>query len=188
MIQLHCTQKLLIKLPLQHDGYLPGKLTEPYIAKNDKPSLLSSWHANLVLLQQRQCALFVHDTTRFLVLVPALKKKDFAELDYWFVDTFMNTLLKTGVNNVIMKNAQAALAPLVCDSDCNRSVQGTLNHMKQDIDYKLYSDVLNISDLSAYQASAWLADRPCSAKGVKGCIWPIRAMHELLANPDSRLH
>jgi len=37
------------------------------------------------------CVLFVHDMTRFPLFMPALEKNDFAELDYWFIGSFMNT-------------------------------------------------------------------------------------------------
>ena len=68
MIQLHCTQKLFAKLPLDAGGRLQSRRS-PVVAANDEPPIaLSGWHANLVLLQRRQCALFVHDATRFPVL------------------------------------------------------------------------------------------------------------------------
>lgn len=187
MIKLHCTQKLLAKLPLHEDGRLRSKNPEA-IVNDNKPSLLSGWHANLILLQRRQCVLFVHDLTRFPLFVPALKKNDFAELDYWFIDTFMNTLLTTGANSAMMDCAQSALAPLVCDNERNRSVQGTLNQMKQDVDYMLRYDGIQLMDLSVYRTSSWLADRPCSAKGIKDCIWPVREMHTLLSRPNEMLN
>ncbi|MES9850334.1 MAG: hypothetical protein ABW170_00695 [Candidatus Thiodiazotropha sp. L084R] len=214
MIRLHCTKKLLAKLPLREDdahdrmdaggratqgaltkgkasvaeGRLPGvtrllksKRSSLY-AVNDAPETpLSGWHANLLLLQRRQCVLFVHDTTRFPVFVPALKKADFAELDYWFADGFMNTLLKTGADDALMGRAQAALGPLACDNDCNRSVQGSMNRMAQDLEHKLWVKNGSVMDLAPYRTSVWLAERPCSVKGVKECIWPIEAMHKLLA-------
>ncbi|MET0044060.1 MAG: hypothetical protein ABW100_11135 [Candidatus Thiodiazotropha sp. 6PLUC3] len=72
MIRLHCTKKLLAKLPLREDGRLKNKKSIPY-AVNDAPETpLSGWHANLLQLQRRQCVLFVHDTTRFPVFLQAL--------------------------------------------------------------------------------------------------------------------
>ncbi|MCG7904893.1 MAG: hypothetical protein JAY60_21025 [Candidatus Thiodiazotropha weberae] len=186
MIRLHCTKKLLAKLPLREDGQLKSKKSTPY-AVNDAPeSLLNGWHANLLLLQRRQCVLFVHDTTRFQVFVPVLKKADFAELDYWFADGFMNTLLKMGADDDLMQRAHAALEPLICDNDCNRSVQGSLNQMGQEIGFHIDYEGLSVADIAGYRIGAWLADRPCTAKGVKECIWPIEAMHELLKKQGGR--
>ncbi|GAB4191774.1 MAG: hypothetical protein Tsb002_20860 [Wenzhouxiangellaceae bacterium] len=181
MIQTHCTKKLLARLPLHENGRLPGKRPTPFAANDDgRESPLSGWHANLLLIQRRQCVMFVHDATRFPVFIPMLQKADFTELDYFFCDSFMFTLLKTGADNDLMTRAQTMLAPLVCDSNCDRSVQGTMNQMTQGIGIAIEYDGINISEISGYQISAWLADRPCTTKGQKGCIWPIQAMHGLI--------
>lgn len=180
MISLHCTKKLLTKLPLLENGRLPSQQPALSVVRDSATNLLNNWHANLILLQRCQCVLFVHDATRFPVFVPALKKDDFAELDWFFQDGFMNTLLKVGAEDRHMKAAEKLLAPLVCDTNCNRSVQGTLNHMGQDIGYMLDYDNASLIDLSPYRTSAWLADRPCTTKGVRDCLWPGRAMLELL--------
>lgn len=84
MIHLHCTQKLLSKLPVDINGRLPNTRARPLAANDPADSPLSGWHANLVTLQRRNCVLFVHDTTRFPVLLTCLTKPDFAELDYCF--------------------------------------------------------------------------------------------------------
>jgi len=181
MIRLHCTKKLLAKLPCDADGRLKTPRALPHAANDEGESPLSGWHANLILLQRRQCVLFVHDATRFPVFVPALKKDDFADLDWFFQDGFMNTLLKVGADQRHMDAAEKMLAPLVCDNDCNRSVQGTLNQMGQDLGFMLEYDRASVMDLSPYKTGAWLAERPCNAKGVRDCIWPSRAMLELLA-------
>ena len=180
MIPLHCTKKLLAKLQLLEDGRLRSRKPTLSVVRDPATNPLSCWHANLILLQRRQCVLFVHDATRFPVFVPALKKNDFAELDWFFQDGFMNTLLKVGAEDRHMKVAEKLLAPLVCDNDCNRSVQGTLNQMGQDMGHMLDYDDASVTDLSPYRTSAWLADRPCTMKGVRDCIWPVRAMLELL--------
>ena len=180
MIPLHCTKKLLAKLLLLDDGRLRSRKPTLSVVRDPATNPLSCWHANLILLQRRQCVLLVHDATRFPVFVPALKKNDFAELDWHFQDGFMNTLLKVGAEDRHMKAAEKLLAPLVCDNDCNRSVQGTLNQMGQDLSHMLDYDSASVTDLSPYRTSAWLADRPCTMKGVRDCIWPVRAMLELL--------
>ncbi len=180
MIRLHCTKKLLAKLPLQDSGRLNSKRPSPYAANDTAAALLSDWHANLLMVQRRQCLLFVHDATRFPVFVPALKKADFADLEYFFTDSFMNTLLKTGVDDELMQRAHASLGPLVCDTDCNRSVQGTMNRMAQEIGFYFDDKGASVADITGYRVGAWLAERPCTVRGVKGCIWPKRAMHELV--------
>lgn len=187
MIQLHCTKKLLVKLPLNSSGQLLSKQQpRPIQAANEdhhqpEISFLSGWHGNLLTLQRRQCVLLVHDTTRFPVFIPCLTKSDFAELDSYFADVLMNTLLKVGADDAMMQRASQALAPLVCDNHCDRSVQGTMNQMAQDLDYRLDYHDKSVNELMPYSTSAMLADRPCSVKGVKDGVWPIKAMLALVA-------
>lgn len=76
--------------------------------------------------------------------------------------------------------SRSALAPLVIDSQCDRSVQGTMTQMAQDLAHSLWYNNAKVTDLLPYSTSLWLADRPCRAKGVKGWIWPIEAMFALL--------
>lgn len=182
MIRLHTTQKLHAKLPLDATGRLKSKRASAYAANDAGESPLSGWHANLLLLQRRQCVLFVHDTTRFPILLPALKKEDFAELDFWFVDGFMNTLLKMEADETVLGRAESMLGPLVCDRETDRSVQGTVNQMGQALEHLLWFENASVMDLSPYRTSVWLANRPCTVKGVKGCVWPIDAMFKLLGS------
>jgi hypothetical protein len=180
MIRLHCTKKLLAKLPLKDNGRLNNKHPNEYAANDGPESPLSGWHANLLLIQRRQCVLFVHDATRFPVFIPALKKDDFANLDYWFQDGYMNTLLKTGADDALMDRAHAVLGTLLCNTDCDRSVQGTMNRMAQEIEWALQDKGVKVAEITGYRVGAWLAEQPCNAKGVKDCIWPKDAMHGLL--------
>lgn len=190
MIKIHATKKLLTKLPVNEQGFLPPDKNTTTTSNKDletKESLLSGWHANLIILQRRNCILFVHDTTRFPIFIPCLTKPDFAKLDWHFQDVFMNTLLKMGADDAIMNRAADLLQPLCFDSDCNRSVQGTMNQMAGDLEYSINYRGMNIQDASPYRISAWLADRPCTIKGQKDCVWPIKAMGELLGGSIARM-
>ncbi len=100
----------------------------------------------------------MHDATRFPLILPALTKPDWKALNDLFVDTLMNTLLKCGANDVQLEAAEQALRPLQVDTNCNRSVQGTLNRIKGDIEHLLWYDQANIADLSGYRLGAWLAN------------------------------
>lgn len=180
MIHLHCTKKLLAKLPVDDRGRLPGKRPGLLAANDEGENRLGHWHGNLLLIQRRLCLLLVHDATRFPVFIPALTRPDFADLEYRFVDSFMNALLKTGADEALLQKAQASLAPLVCDSVCDRSVQGTLNQMGQEVEHMVYYDGLNVAELTGYRQSAWLAERPCGINNRKGVVWPAQAMRTLL--------
>lgn len=187
MIQFHVTKKLLAKLPLNEEGFLPRHPGNEWL--HDKGQWvnnpLSDWHGNLITLQRRQCVLMVHDSTRFPVFMPCLTKPDFASLDSLFADSFMNTLLKCGASEEQMEVANSLLAPLQSDSMCNRSVQGTMNRVAGDIEHHLIYNEADISELSGYRLGAWLADSPCTVKGQKECIWPDKAMLSLLDDAAS---
>ncbi|MDP4489028.1 hypothetical protein QDG88_13980 [Pseudoalteromonas piscicida] len=181
MINLFCTQKLIVKLPV-NDGVIPAcsnaKLTD---LSTPDTHPLSDWHANLLTIQRRNCVLLIHNQTRFPVFMIGLTKPDFAKLDFLFADSFMNTLLNVDANNQQLQKAASLLGPLTITKANNRSVQGTMNQMKGDIEHQLWFDQINIMDCSPYRTAAWLAERPCMVKGQKDCIWPIKEMLALLS-------
>lgn len=181
MLLFYATQKLRTKLPLDAQGLFPPSKRVPWLAQRHAmaSSPLSGWHANLVLLQRRQCVLMLHDATRFPVFMPCLTKADFAEFNYRFVDAFMNTLLKCGADTHHMDAADACLQPLQAGNPCDRSVLGTLNQMQGDVEHMLWYHSINVTELTGYRTGAWLADRPCQAKG-KGWLRPDKAMFTLL--------
>ncbi len=194
MIKLHATKKLLTKLPINKDGFLP-KNKNNYSASVLTENPLSGWHANLITLQRRNCILMVHDSTRFPLLIIGLKKADFSKFNWYFEDAFMNTLLKLGANQQQLDTAVSWLGELSIDSVCDRSVQGTMNQMKGDIEHMLWYDNANITEISGYRTAIWLSDRPCTVKGSKDCIWPQKAMLALLGEgcvlgdmPDNVVH
>lgn len=179
MIKIHATKKLLAKLPLDTNGML--STTQSNSETGTFPdSPLGDWHANLLVLQRHNCMLLVHDTTRFPVFIKALRKPDFANLPWHFEDSFMNTLLKAGASDTQMQAAVNTLQPLQFDNDCSRSVQGTMNQMAGDIEHMLWYDKASLNDINTYRTGAWLADRPCTVKGLKEHLWPIKAMFGLL--------
>ena len=94
MIKIHSTKKLLAKLPLNKDGFIANDKTNYSSQTVLSENPLSGWHANLITLQRRNCILMVHDETRFPLFMTCLTKPDFANLNWYFQDTLMNTLLK----------------------------------------------------------------------------------------------
>lgn len=183
MLCIHATKKLYAKLPLTTDGLIKEKTSGVESANPINPNPLSGWHANLITLERRNCVLLVHDTTRFPLFIKQLVKADFARFDWHFQDAFMNTLLKLGADQSQMDTAASLLAPCQFDTECNRSVQGSLNRMKGDVEHLLWYDDISLDDISPYKTSVWLAERPCTVKGMKDCLWPIKAMLELLTKP-----
>lgn len=178
LIRVYATSKLRNRLPLDDHGALQSVQRG---ARQLNPNPLSGWHADLKILQRRQCVIFVHDQTRFALVLPCLRKPDFENLDRHFADVFVNTLLKVGMPPEAINQAAAYIAPLRFDHALDRSVMGTLNQLAADLEHKLWYERQAITDLLPYSTSAWLSDRPCHVKGQKDCIWPIDAMRELVS-------
>lgn len=56
-----------------------------------------------------------------------------------------------------------------------------MNQMAFGIEQMRAYDNVRQEDVSTYKTSAWLAHAPCNVKGLKGYLWPDRAMRELLS-------
>jgi hypothetical protein len=67
-------------------------------------------------------------------------------------------------------------------------VQGTLNQMAGDIQHILLFEQADLDAICSYRTGVWLADRPCTVKGQKDCIWPDKAMLTLLNQLGVRTH
>jgi len=65
---IHCTQELSTKLSEVSDHPL------------SEASPLGSWHALLYTVARRQCVMFCHDDSRYILFLPGLVKSDFADL------------------------------------------------------------------------------------------------------------
>ncbi|MBB5021649.1 DUF6933 domain-containing protein [Desulfurispira natronophila] len=181
MIKLHATKKLYEKLPLNEHGLLPSASSSEHLSEQsslpDNP--LSGWHGNLVTFQRRNCVLLAHDVTRFPLLLLNLTKPDLAQLNYYFEDIFMNTLLKCGAEPRHLDAAQQLLHPLQVDSRTSRSELSTLNRMKIEIDCQVDYGGLDIAEMTGYALSARMADVPRSIKGAD-YIFPWEQMRTLL--------
>jgi hypothetical protein len=123
MIHLHATKKLFTKLSVNEQGLISEQSATQLLQTqgSPSPSVLSGWHANLLIIQRRQCVIMVHDTTRFSLFIPRLTKSDFANLNGAFEDALMNTLIKVGANDIQLDAVYRYLAPLKFDTDCNRN-------------------------------------------------------------------
>jgi len=163
---IHCTKKLAAKLPRVS--------SEPLTENNS----LGSWHANLYTIDRRNCVMFCHDKTRFVLFMAGLKKEHFANLDFWFQDLFANTLLKLDYDTDLIEKALALLTPVQFDTECDRSVQGSMRTVRmQELEMALYRTA-DVMELLPYSTSARLNDRPVTVKGMKSgtCLRPVRDM------------
>jgi hypothetical protein len=100
---LHCTQKLAARLP--NMSTTPLAETSP----------LGGWHGNLYQIDRRQCVLFCHDETRYMLFLPGLKKAHFENLGRLHRDLFLLSLAAHGVPDAKIMRAGLALGPAVFD-------------------------------------------------------------------------
>lgn len=164
---LHCSHKLAAKLgPVSP---VPLEETSP----------LGGWHGHLYTLDRRQCVMFCHDATRFVLFMPGWRKAQFAELgDKWFRLFYTATLAQSGCPDAQIKRAELALGPVHYDTATDRSVQGSLRIAQQDLEGLLY-EIPNVMDLDPVAISCRLNERPATVYGK--VVWPARAMLEAVA-------
>jgi hypothetical protein len=161
---IHCSQKLAAKLA--------GVSTAPL----EETSPLGSWHGHLFTIDRRQCVMFCHDATRFVLFMAGLRKEQFAELgSKWFRLLYTATLAMSGCPDAQIRKVELALGPVRFDTATDRSVQGSLRVARQDLEAWLY-DVPHVLDLDPLKVSCRLNDRPTSIHGK--VLWPQEAMLE----------
>ena len=162
----HCSKRLAAKLP--EVSSTPLQETSP----------LGSWHAHLFNLDRRQCVMFCHDETRYCLFLAGLRKPQFAELgSRWFRELFTATLAVTGVPDTQIKKVELMLGPMRFDTDTDRSVQGSINIARQDLQAWAF-ELPNVMDVDPLKVAVWLNERPTTVKGKY--IWPEREMRQLV--------
>lgn len=171
MSRLRCTQKLLTQLPL---GDSPADS-----AGADEG--LGHWHAHLLTLARRKCVLLVHDDSRYCLLLPGLKKADFARLPELFRQHLAADLKQRGQAPALIARVLEDYADLECSPGTDRSVLGRVNEVAQHLEWRV-RDVgrLPEGESELYGVSLWLNRMPCRAKGIKGYLIPDQLLQERL--------
>ena len=138
---------------------------------------LGSWHAHLHVIDRRQCVMFCHDTTRFILFESGLQKEQFHNLGQLHKQLYLATLISMGVSEAKLKRVELAMGQAQFDTATDRSVLGTLNQSRSDFDH-FVEDYNNILEVDAVIAARWLNHRPMIARGK--LIWPDESMLELI--------
>jgi hypothetical protein len=152
--------------------------------------MVQSTDSTITTIQRRQCIVFTHDQTRFTVALTGVTLKEIKNLGWWLSDMLGNTMLKMGYPEALIQKALDAMGELHFDTDCSRSVQGTLRLMIEGLESYTW-DGAHIMDLGIYSVSKNLSERPCSVKGQKEYLWPaneMKALLEELPDPGINIH
>ena len=140
---------------------------------------LNNWHGHYFSIQRSPCVFLVHDATRFSLFIPNIKKAELRDLDHYFQDAVMNTIMKLGADERLMDKAYTLIHRLQFDTEVNRSVQGSMNQMIQELKWHLHG--VEVRDLLGYRQNVWFSERPCMVKGRKDAIWPGKEFMGLLS-------
>jgi hypothetical protein len=99
-----------------------------------------SWHANLLRIERRKCVLFTHDATLYSVFVPGLTKPDFEHLGEVFGQRLFKTLLWDGFPQPQIERMLEACRTIRFARSNNRSVLGSMNDLRFQIEVCLAHD------------------------------------------------
>lgn len=160
---IHCSKKLAAKLP--DVSTVPLEETSP----------LGSWHAHLHRIDRRQCVLFCHDATRYVLLLPGLKKEQLMELGRWHKELFTACLSYDGISDAQVRRAELALGPVRFDTVTDRSVQSSMRVAMWDL-LGYIEKIPNVMLANPLSLNAYVNERPATVHG--SWIWPKRAMIE----------
>lgn len=160
---LHSTQKLAAKLP--DVSAIPLAESSP----------LGSWHANLYTIDRRQCVMFCHDESRYVLFLPGLLKADFADLGRLHRELFLASLNELGVKETHLNRVALALGPIQFDCITDRSVLGSLRVTSFDLSCLLRRGD-NVMECDPLALSVELNDRPVTVRGK--WLFPDKAMLE----------
>lgn len=163
----HCTKALAAKLPTMSKTPLADM------------NLLGSWHAHLHIIERRQCIMFCHDSTRFVLFESGLKKEQFHNLGQLHKQLYLAALVSMGVSEASLKRVELAMGPAQFDTTTDRSVLGTINQSRFEFDFFL-DDYNNILEVDAIIAARWFNKRPLTARGK--WLWPDKSMLELVSS------
>jgi len=139
---------------------------------------LWDWHGNLILLDRRQCVMFCHDLTRYVLFLPGLHAAEFKELGRLHRELFLSTIAALGVSSSQLARLALLLGPLQVDCRTDRSVLRSLRVALDDLQFGYLPRVPNVLDLDPLAMSHQLNKRPCMAEKV--LIWPGEAMKKLV--------
>ena len=163
----HCTKALATKLP----SVSPAPLTDT--------NLLGSWHAHLHTIDRRQCVMFCHDTTRFILFEAGLKKEQFHNLGQLHKELYLAALIVMGVPDATLKRVELAMGSARFDTATDRSVLGTLNQSRFEFDVFL-DDYHNVLDVNPLATVKWFNHRPITARGT--WLWADEEMLALVSS------
>ncbi|MDN3517280.1 hypothetical protein QWY84_06655 [Aquisalimonas lutea] len=91
------------------------------------PSLLGSWHANLIHIGGRKCVLFVNDTTLTNFLAPDARRVDIRRLGDLFRSYLAPVLVDLGITDAVRQRIMAEYEDMAFANTDSRRILGSAN-------------------------------------------------------------
>ena len=127
MAIIRCTKRLLTELRTK-----PSEVATPSRARD-----LGCWHANLLRIDRRKCALFTQDTTLYSFFVPGLKKPEFENFRELFEQNLFKNLRLENLSQNQIEFVLNQHREIVISKTNNRSVLGSMNDLAYQLKFKI---------------------------------------------------
>jgi len=163
---IRCTKKLQKEMGFKNDAL---------VQKESMPSLLGSWHANLILTDRSKCVLFVNDKTLFNFLIPDVPKEQFRQLDKLFRDFLQCILAEEGFDQTTTDKILQEYTEIGFANTSNKSVLGSMNDLAKHYQYYV-EEAGGVHSCMVPQIIHELNRMPMSA--ITAC-YPVEALREL---------
>lgn len=126
--------------------------------------------------------LLINDETRFVLFVPGLVKKDFANFQQVFIHHFERTLGYINANPAQVARARLQLDGFSYHMTHNRSVLGALNDMKIAIEFMLTDRLGRLPETEKEHrwVASFLNESPCRGEDLKGVVFPDREILKMI--------
>ena len=122
---IRCTQKLLARIPFETEDDL---IATP----------LCCWHANLIRTDYHDCVLITHDQTLFSLFVPGVSNADLKHFPDLFGQALFKAMRHSEFTQSQIEHMLEQGRELLVAKTNSRSVLGSMNDMKQMLDYTVY--------------------------------------------------
>jgi hypothetical protein len=137
MANIRCTSKLLKEIGIKHT-IVPAQ-----------PPSLSDWHANLLRVDHKKCALFTNDLTLYSFLIHMVKKPLSAGLGELFRLGLLKSLISDGLDNPQVRHMLGGQGSIMITKTNSRSILGSMNDLAFQIKCIVHEmNGLVIADLS----------------------------------------
>ncbi len=163
---IRCTKKLQKEMGLKNEALVQQEST---------PSLLGSWHANLIIIDRNNCVLFVNDKTLFNFLIPDVTTAQLRQLDTLFRDFLQCILAEEGFDKTTTDKILQEYAEIGFANTNNKSVLGSMNDLAYHYQYHIEEEG-GVHSCMVPQIIHELNRMPMSAIAAR---YPIDALREL---------